>query len=49
MKLIWQPEYHHEELNLSFKNFTSKEELFEYTSSEDYKKPDGTEGICYGF
>ena len=37
------------DLNLSFKNFTNKEELFDYISREDYMQAGGTEGICYGF
>ena len=32
-----------------FMNFTSKEELFEYTSAENYTYPDGNLGVCYGF
>ena len=30
-------------------NFTSKDELFEYTSAENYTFPGGNLGVCYGF
>ena len=32
-----------------FKNFTSREELFEYTSADNYTFPGGNAGVCYGF
>ena len=35
--------------DFEFKQFASKEELFEYTSSEKYPLADGNPGVCYGF
>jgi len=35
--------------DFQFKNFTSKEELFEYTSADNYTFTPGLPGVCYGF
>lgn len=32
-----------------FMNFTSREELFDYTSADNYTFPGGNAGVCYGF
>lgn len=35
--------------DFQFMNFTSRQELFEYTSAENYTFPGGNLGVCYGF
>jgi len=32
-----------------FHNFTSKEDLFSWTSAENYTFTDGLQGVCFGF
>ena len=35
--------------DFTFMNFTSKEELFAYTSAENYTFEGGNLGVCFGF
>ena len=35
--------------DFEIKYFTSKDELFDYTSAENYSYPGGNLPICYGF